>query len=371
LGRYTANAGAQIATRTAEFESQLCIGSLPAQADNPTSISQEPTMLDADRCWQAICERDSSLDGQFVFAVHTTGIYCRPGCPARRPLRRNVSFFADAAGAAAAGFRACRRCSPQGQSAEAMLDQLVAQVSRLLQHSAEIPTLAQLAAHSGYSASHLVRAFKLRTGLTPRAWAMARRRQLENETPTQHRQLRYTVSACPLGYVLLAASGKGVAALLFGDSPQQLEQALAKRFSKARCEPDQTGLRDWLQQVLGQLQEPARAAHLPLDLQGTAFQQRVWQALQKIPAGQACSYRQLAVALDSHPRAVASACAGNPVGLLVPCHRVIGSNGALSGYRWGLQRKAALLEGERLAALNAQPVVRSDAESCLSSDERR
>ena len=309
-------------------------------------------MLDADRCWQAVCDRDSALDGQFVFAVHTTGIYCRPSCPARRPLRRNVSFFADPSSAEAAGFRACHRCSPHGCSAEVMLDELVADVCQLLQHSAEVPTLAQLAARTGYSASHLVRAFKLRTGLTPKAWALARRRQLESDSPAQRRQppgqqLRYAVSACPLGYVLLAATDQGVAALLFGDTPQALEEELAERFGKARRSLDQAGLGHWLQQVLQQLQEPARTAQLPLDLQGTAFQQRVWRALQQIPSGQTRCYGELASQLGSHPRAVARACASNPLGLLVPCHRVVAADGTLSGYRWGLQRKAALLESER------------------------
>ncbi|MBF7731719.1 methylated-DNA--[protein]-cysteine S-methyltransferase [Pseudomonas sp. N040] len=308
-------------------------------------------MLDFERCWQAVCARDASQDGHFVFAVQTTGIYCRPACQARRPLARNIRFFADARAAEAAGFRPCRRCAPQGQSPAEAVDTLVSQVCHLLEHSESIPTLAQLAARSGFSASHLVREFKRRTGLTPKAWALARRDRLQAGAPRRkgaNLQLRYAISPCPLGHVLLASTDKGVCALLFGDSPTALEAELAERFATASRTPDQPGLGAWLQQVLQQLHEPARAAQLPLDLQGSAFQQRVWQALQKIPAGQTRNYGQLAAELGSHPRAVARACASNPVGLLVPCHRVIAANGSLSGYRWGLQRKAALLAAEAL-----------------------
>ena len=310
-------------------------------------------MLDSELCWQAVCARDASQDGHFVFAVRSTGIYCRPSCPARRPLARNVTYFADAASAEAGGFRPCRRCSPHGQSPAEAIDTLVSQVCSLLEQSETIPTLQQLATRTGFSASHLVRAFKLRTGLTPKTWALARRRSQSPISAAQtakgrRLQLRYAISPCSLGFVLLAGSANGVCALLFGDTPAALEQELGERFAAATRTLDQSGLGTWLQAVVQQLQEPARAAHLPLDLQGTAFQQRVWQALQKIPSGQTRNYGQLAAELGSHPRAVARACASNPVGLLVPCHRVIGANGALSGYRWGLQRKAALLAAESL-----------------------
>jgi AraC family transcriptional regulator of adaptative response/methylated-DNA-[protein]-cysteine methyltransferase len=339
-------------------------------------------MLDPDLCWQAVCARDAARDGQFVFAVRSTGIYCRPSCPARRPLRGNVSFHADAQSAAAAGFRPCRRCSPQGASPAEQLDELVAAACRLLAEEEKPPSLAQLAARIGLSASHLARAFKARTGLTPKAWADARRRaQLEaglpqagsvleaalaagysgtralyergdTLSPAQRRRqgagetLRYAIAACPLGQLLLAASAKGVCALLFGDTREAVHGELRQRFAAAHLEPDDAGLGDWLQRVIGQLEEPQRAAQLPLDLRGTAFQQQVWRALRQIPAGQTRRYGELAASLGSHPRAVARACASNPLGLLVPCHRVIGADGSLSGYRWGLARKAVLLEGE-------------------------
>lgn len=346
-------------------------------------------MLDPDLCWQAVCARDATRDGQFVLAVRSTGIYCRPSCPARRPLRRHASFYPDPQSAEAAGFRPCRRCAPRGASPAEQLDALVAAACRLLDTLQPSPTLDQLAARIGLSPSHLARAFKARTGLTPKAWLQARRRaQLEAALPQaesvleaalaagysgtralyeqgdalgparRRRQgagesLRYAIAACPLGRLLLASSAQGICALLFGDTDLALEQELRQRFAAARLQRDDVGLGDWLQQVIAQIEEPQRAAHLPLDLRGTAFQQRVWQALQQIPRGQTRRYGELAASLGSHPRAVARACASNPLGLLVPCHRVIGADGTLGGYRWGLARKAALLEGE--AEAGARP----------------
>jgi AraC family transcriptional regulator of adaptative response/methylated-DNA-[protein]-cysteine methyltransferase len=310
-------------------------------------------MLDFQQCWQAVCARDATQDGRFVFAVRSTGIFCRPSCPARRPLEKHTAFFLTPEDAREAGFRPCRRCSPQGQSPAEAIDRLISQVCQLLENSEHSPTLAQLAAHTGFSASHLTREFKRRTGMTPKAWVKARRSNAQLTTLRESKrpavsQLYYAISSCPLGYVLLARTPKGVCALLFADTPDDLQQELAERFPAAHREQDQVELGTWMQEVLQQLHTPERAAQLPLDLQGTAFQQRVWQALQNIPVGQTRNYSQLAVELGSHPRAIARACASNPVGLLVPCHRVIGANGALSGYRWGLQRKAALLAAEAL-----------------------
>lgn len=350
-------------------------------------------MLDTDLCWQAVCARDAARDNQFVFAVRSTGIYCRPSCPARRPRRENVSFHATPASAEAAGFRPCKRCSPQGISPAEQLDQLVAAACRLLVEQDKTPTLEQLAARIGLSSSHLARAFKARTGLTPKAWANAQRRaQLEANlaqaesvldaalaagysdtralyqhrdglSPAQRRRqaagetLRYAIAACPLGQLLLASSAKGVCALLFGDSPEDVESELRQRFAAAHLQRDDAGLGNWLQQIIGQIETPQRAAQLPLDLRGTVFQQQVWRALRQIPAGQTRGYGELATSIGSHPRAVARACASNPLGLLIPCHRVVAATGALGGYRWGVERKAALLEGERAGGHTPEPAA--------------
>jgi AraC family transcriptional regulator of adaptative response/methylated-DNA-[protein]-cysteine methyltransferase len=338
-------------------------------------------MLDPDLCWQALCERDPTNDEHFVFSVRSTGIYCRPSCPARRPLHEHVQFHATAAQAEAAGFRPCKRCAPNGQSPHEQLDRLVEAACRLLDEQPR-QTLSELAARIGLSASHLARAFKTRTGLTPKAWAEARRRQrLEAQlpaadtvlgaaleagysgtralyagasgvSPAQRRRgsagecLRYALAPCALGLVLIAASDKGVCALLLGDAQADLLEELRQRFPAAQLQVDDQGLIEALAAVVLQLREPQRAAHLPLDIRGSAFQQRVWQALQQIPCGQTRQYGELAASLGPHPRAVARACASNPLGLLVPCHRVVGAKGALSGYRWGLARKAALLQAE-------------------------
>lgn len=341
--------------------------------------------LNPERCWQAVCERDANYEGRFVFSVRSTGVYCRPNCPARRPSRDNVAFHIDPASAEAAGFRPCKRCAPNGPSPREQMDALVVAACELLDRAEKPLTLDELATRIGLSASHLARAFKARTGLTPRAWAESRREQrlaaalpqsrsvldaaleagysgtralYENSTPltpAQRRQkgagerLRYAIAPCALGQLLLAASDKGVCALLFADDTRELEQQLAERFAAAERERDDDGLGDWLQQVLAQLEEPEQAAHLPLDLHGSAFQLRVWRALTRIPSGETRRYGELAEQLDSHPRAIARACASNSVGLLVPCHRVVGSAGE-GGYRWGLPRKRELLRREERAA---------------------
>ncbi|AEF20515.1 bifunctional DNA-binding transcriptional regulator/O6-methylguanine-DNA methyltransferase Ada [Pseudomonas fulva] len=335
-----------------------------------------------ERRWQAVCKRDATQDGQFVFAVRSTGIYCRPSCPARRPRRDNVSFHAGPAQAEAAGYRPCKRCTPQGTSPAEQLDALVTAACRLLDEADKPPTLDALAARIGLSASHLARAFKARTGMTPKAWASARQRerlaailpgarsvldaaldtgysntrslyeQTDGVALAKRRQgskgetLRVAVVPCPLGYLLLAGSENGPCALLFGDSPAAVEVELRQRFPAASFKADDGQLQGWLSEVLQQLSEPERAAQLPLDLRGTAFQQRVWQALRAIPVGQTRTYGQLAAELASHPRAIARACASNPLGLLVPCHRVTAADGSLGGYRWGVARKAALLKAE-------------------------
>jgi AraC family transcriptional regulator of adaptative response/methylated-DNA-[protein]-cysteine methyltransferase len=341
-------------------------------------------MLDPEQCWQAVCNRSAPHSDAFVFAVRSTGIYCRPDCPARRPLRANVSFYADAAAADAAGFRPCRRCSPHGPSPAQQLDALVSATAQLLSSEHSL-SLSQLAQRIGISASHLVRAFKQRTGLTPHAWQRTQRLERAEQllpaassvlaaslasglidsralhhaqqalAPHKRRQqaagesLRYAIAPCALGQVLVAASAGGVCAVLFADTPAQLEAQLQQRFAAAQLVNDAEHLAPWLEQLLGQIAEPSRAAQLPLDMRGTVFQQQIWQQLRQIPSGETRTYAQLASEVSSHPRAVARACASNPLGLIVPCHRVIASNGSLSGYRWGIERKQQLLAEERQA----------------------
>lgn len=338
--------------------------------------------MSQERQWQAVCERDATQDGQFVFAVRSTGIYCRPSCPARRPLRENVSFYSGPSQAEAAGYRPCKRCSPQGSSPAEQLDALVIAACRLLDGDGKPPTLTELATRIGLSPSHLARAFKERTGMTPKAWASVRQRdcleqalpgaesvldaalssgysssrklyeQTDGVSAASRRKgaagetLRMTVAPCPLGYLLLASSAKGLCAVLFGESQSAVEAELRQRFPAATLQADDGSLKDWLGEVIRQISEPDRAATLPLDIRGTVFQQQVWQALRAIPVGQTRTYGQLAANLGSHPRAIARACASNPLGLLVPCHRVISADGSLGGYRWGVARKAALLEAE-------------------------
>lgn len=345
-------------------------------------------MLDPEQCWQAVCNRSAQHSEAFVFAVRSTGIYCRPDCPARRPLRANVSFYTDASAASAAGFRPCRRCAPHGPSPAQQLDALVSAAVQLLSGEQAL-SLSQLAARIGISASHLVRAFKQRTGLTPHAWQRALRLERAEQllptassvlaaslagglndsralhhaqqalAPHKRRQqaagetLRYAIAPCGLGQVLLATSGAGVCAVLFADTSAQLEAELQQRFAAAKLVNDEEHLAPWLAQLIAQIAEPARAAQLPLDMRGTVFQQQIWQQLRQIPSGETRTYTQLAAAVGSHPRAVARACASNPLGLIVPCHRVIASNGSLSGYRWGIERKQQLLAEERQARANA------------------
>lgn len=342
-------------------------------------------MLDTARCWQAVRDRDEAFDGQFVFAVRSTRIYCRPSCPARRPLESNVVFFLSGSEAKAAGYRACQRCSPDGPSLSEQMDRLVEAACTLLDNPQRM-TLDQLSARIGISPSHLSRAFKARTGLTPHAWAAHRRAlrlqatlptspsvldaSLESgytstrelyEKPTGMRPsarqrrghgetLHYTLAPCTLGYLLMAVSERGVCAVLFDDAPETLINDVQTRFAAATLIRDDDRLQTWLNRLLAQLEEPARAAALPLDLRGSAFQLRVWDALQSIPTGETRSYGSLAADLTTHPRAVARACASNSIGLLVPCHRVVAADGQSGGYRWGLLRKAALLKNERRIA---------------------
>lgn len=337
--------------------------------------------------WRAVQARDSSLDGQFVFAVVTTGIFCRPGCRARLPLPQNVRFFPDAAAATQAGFRPCKRCRPVGNTPEQQRIDRVAQACRLMAESPEPLSLDALAGSVAVSPYHFHRMFKAITGLTPAAWQRALRagrlraalregygvtdaalaagfnslttfyRQREDALGMSSKDYRHKVQSqtlwwatghCELGVCLVAESERGICAVLLGDDEASLTADLATRFPAAHCLKDETRLNAHLSQVLAQIARPAQAADLPLDLQGTAFQLQVWQALRAIPPGQTLSYQALAARLGKPAaiRAVASACGANKLAILIPCHRVIRGNGELAGYRWGIHRKALLLAQE-------------------------
>jgi len=337
--------------------------------------------------WQAVQARDATQDGQFVFAVSSTGVYCRPSCPARRPRRENVSFFRRVEEAEKAGYRACLRCRPAAGGSGKL--QWVKAVCRYIeQHLDEPMTLARLGSQFEQSPFHLQRSFKSVLGITPKAYAdSCRMRQLKSNlraghsvtralydagyssssrvyertaselgmTPDKYRRgavaagIRYTCADSPLGRMLVAATDKGVCAIQFAGSDEELEQGLRHEFPFAIRRRDDAGLEGWKRTLLGQMQGVRLNSALPLDIRATAFQRRVWSYLQSIPFGETRSYGAVAKAIGrpSASRAVARACAMNPIAVAIPCHRVIRGTGAAGGYRWGLARQKTLLELER------------------------
>lgn len=336
--------------------------------------------------WQAVESRDARADERFVFAVVTTGIFCRPSCRARRPLRDNVRFYPDAAGALAAGFRPCKRCQPDKTPPQQQKAMRIAAACRQMETSAAPLTLAELAQNAAMSPYHFHRLFKSVTGLTPKAWQQALRAQKlrkalrEGESVTgaiyasgyasgsafyreadaalgmtARQYLRggetapvdWTIVSCQLGLCLVAQSERGVCAIFPGESRERLESELLTLFPHAQPSQD-ADFHQRVAQVVAFLDAPAGEWTLPLDIRGTAFQQQVWQALRAIPAGSTLSYSELAqkIGKPGAVRAVASACAANKLAVAIPCHRVVRGDGALSGYRWGVERKAALLARE-------------------------
>ncbi|MEJ0052379.1 MAG: bifunctional DNA-binding transcriptional regulator/O6-methylguanine-DNA methyltransferase Ada [Methylovirgula sp.] len=336
--------------------------------------------------WAAVSARDRAFDGDFVFAVKTTGIYCRPSCPARHAQRRNVIFFLTGEAAEREGFRACLRCRPK-EAPNQRQRAAVATACRALETD-EPPTLEVLAARAGLSAFHFHRVFKTMTGVTPKAYAKAHRaakvrqelseatsvteaiyaagyntssRFYENAdtmigmTPNKFRQqgndaeIVYGMGKCSLGTILVARSDKGICALMLGDDAAELENEIKLRFAKAKSIKDDESFSALLTHVIVLADEPSKKFDLPLDIRGTLFQQKVWAALRAIPAGETASYTEVARRIGSPraTRAVAQACAANKIAIAIPCHRVVRSDGALSGYRWGPARKRALLDKER------------------------
>ncbi|NRR29296.1 bifunctional DNA-binding transcriptional regulator/O6-methylguanine-DNA methyltransferase Ada [Oxalobacteraceae bacterium] len=337
--------------------------------------------------WAAVRQRDRGADGQFYYSVRSTGVYCRPSCGARPALRRNVAFHASCAEAEAAGFRPCLRCQPDQPPLAERQAAIVAQACRLIDAAEQAPDLDSLALASGMSRFHFHRVFKAHTGLTPKAYAQASRgRRMQDGlaqeasvtdaiyaagfqssgrfyaqspavlgmTPTAFRAggsgavIRFAIGACSLGAILVASTDKGICAILMGDDPDALARELQDRFPKAELRGAEPEYEAVVAQVVGLVEQPEIGLDLPLDVRGTAFQQRVWQALRGIPSGRTVSYTELAelVGLPRGARAVAGACAANALAVAIPCHRVVRNDGALSGYRWGVERKAALLERE-------------------------
>ncbi|MEO9190986.1 MAG: bifunctional DNA-binding transcriptional regulator/O6-methylguanine-DNA methyltransferase Ada [Acetobacteraceae bacterium] len=343
------------------------------------------SLLPEDVLWTAVLRRER--DGDFLYGVSTMGVYCRPTCPSRRPLRQNVRFFATTTDAEAAGYRACKRCDPKGDRAR-LAQEVVRDACAAIEAAEEIPSLEHLATRSGYSRFHFLRLFRAHTGLTPRGYAEGVRAQrlhaslaagervadavagagfgsesrvyertgaLLGMTPGAARRggagevIRTTFADCPFGRLLVGATTHGVCFVGFAEPDAALEGDLRRRFPHAEIVRDDPGLAETVGAVLRFIDEPRAGLALPLDLRGTAFQLRVWQALGRIPVGETRSYADLA-AMIGNPRAaraVARGCATNPVALAVPCHRVVGSDGSLAGYRWGVPRKRALLEREK------------------------
>ncbi|MES2889120.1 MAG: bifunctional DNA-binding transcriptional regulator/O6-methylguanine-DNA methyltransferase Ada [Pseudomonadota bacterium] len=363
---------------------------------SPAPATADPLALATvnDPRWVAVTARDAQADGTFVYAVRTTGVYCRPSCASRQARPENVSFHATSELARQAGFRACRRCHPDRASPAAQQAELVAGLCRFIQRCEQPPRLSALAAQAQLSTYHLHRVFKAVTGLTPQAYARAHRAQRLREalahsgtvteavfeagynasgpfyteaqqvlgmTPGRYRAggagvpIRFAVGQCSLGAILVACTERGVCAILLGDDPQALTQDLQDRFPQAELRGAEADFEQWVAQVVGLVEAPHVGLDLPLDVRGTAFQQRVWQALRDIPPGQTASYTEVACRMGAptSARAVAQACGANALAVAIPCHRVVRGDGSLSGYRWGVERKRTLLnrEAQVVAAL--------------------
>lgn len=346
-----------------------------------------PFNTENDPRWAAVVARDPRADGQFVYAVKTTGIYCRPSSLARLPKPQNVEFFDTAEQAEAAGYRPSKRASKDQSDVAQQHAATVAMACRQIESAEALPTLNNLAETAGLSPFHFHRIFKAATGLTPKGYAAAHRSrkvrerladgdsvtdalyeagfnsnsrfyaaadQLLGMKPADYRaagqnnDIRFAVGQCSLGAILVAQSDRGVCAILLGDDPHQLVCDLQDQFRKANLIGADSGFEQLIADVVGFIESPAIGLDLPLDVRGTAFQERVWQALREIPAGTTASYAEIAqrIGAPTSMRAVAQACGANRLAVAIPCHRVVRSDGNLSGYRWGVERKRQLLERE-------------------------
>ena len=343
-----------------------------------------------DSRWAALTSRDSSADGKFYYSVKTTGVYCRPSCAARPARPENVQFHLTCEDAEKAGFRPCKRCKPNEAGLAEESAKKIAKVCRMIEKSEDVPSLKELAGCVGMSTYHFHRTFKSFTGLTPTEYAAAHRskrvraslkrnntvtdaiydagfnssgrfyetsNQVLGMTPSKFREggtdidIFFAIGECSLGSILVAQSKKGVCSILIGDDPQLLVHDLQDRFPKANLIGDESHYQELIAKVVGLIEKPGVGLGLPLDIRGTAFQQRVWKALQQIPPGSTASYSEIAakIGMPKAVRAVAQACGANALAVAIPCHRVIRSDGSLSGYRWGVERKRVLLEKETQA----------------------
>lgn len=367
----------------------------PTRADD---VSSHPLPFGSDAArLEAIRRRDARADGAFVFSVRTTGVYCRPSCPARAANAANIHFHATPAAAMAAGFRPCKRCRPDTRSPQAEQAATIADACRFIAAADSPPSLERLARRAALSPFHFHRVFKAVTGVTPRAYAAAHRaarvtaglksaptvtaalyeagfnassrfydRAVERlgMTPSDYRRgapaitIHFATGTCTLGTILVAATARGVCCILLGDAPDPLLSELRTRFPQATLVGGDAAFAATVASAVDLVDGSRARVDLPLDIKGTAFQQRVWAALRAIPAGQTASYRQVAEAIGQPQamRAVAQACAANPVAVAIPCHRVVRHDGGLSGYRWGVARKQALLARETAS----QPIETPD-----------
>ncbi len=349
--------------------------------------AQSASATEKDPRWASVVARNAEADGTFYYAVKTTGVYCRPSCAARRARPEHVQFHATCADAEKAGFRPCKRCQPNQPALAEQHAAMIAEACRLIAESEEAPDLEALANHVGMSRYHFHRIFKAITGLTPHDYVVANRMQKVRKklgisdtvteamydagynssgrfyetthevlgmTPSHFRaggartDIRFAIGECSLGSILIARSDRGVCAILLGDDPDVLVRDLQDTFPRANLIGGDGEFEHLVASVVGFVETPAVGLDLPLDIRGTAFQQRVWQALREIPAGETASYSEIARRISSPKsvRAVAQACSANTLAVAIPCHRVVRNDGSLSGYRWGVERKRALLKRE-------------------------
>lgn len=350
--------------------------------------NQVNSAIETDPRWLSVVRRDLLADGSFFYSVKTTGVYCRPSCPSRTAKPGNVQFYANREDAEAAGFRPCKRCKPEQMSLREQHANKVADICHLIETAETEFSLIDLATQAGFSPYHFHRIFKAITGLTPKAYAKAHRTnrvrssllksasvteaiydagynsnsrfyeqasQMLGMTPSSFRaggvnsRIRFAIGECTLGSVLVAMSERGICAITLGNDPDALSKDLQDKFSQAELIGGDRDFELIVAKVVGFVEAPALGLDLPLDIRGTAFQQRVWQALQEIPVGSTANYTEIAqrIGAPKSVRAVASACAANTLAVVIPCHRVVRIDGSLSGYRWGVERKAELLRRER------------------------